>query len=247
MRSADGLLFHHERNLLERGVRYIAGVDEVGRGALAGPLVVGAVILQPEHLLELKQIMLTEAESTEDVSDRNNDVEDGDTDSYLTPYTKIKDSKKLTPKRRGELADFIRNNALGYAIEIIENTKVDRWGIAKSTQIAFYNSLSKLPTRPQHILTDTFPINVVGIEKQTNIKNGDNVSVTIAAASIVAKVFRDELMIKLHEEEKYRVYCFNEHKGYGTKKHLEAIRLHGACDLHRLSFKPLSYPGSGRA
>ena len=172
MRSADGLLFHHENNLLEQGVEYIAGVDEVGRGALAGPLVVGAVILQPKHLLELKQIMLTGAENAADAGDRNNDVVNGDPDSYLTPYTKIKDSKKLTPKRRWELAGFIRNNALGYAIEIIENTKVDQWGIAKSTQIAFYNSLSKLPARPQHILTDTFRSTLWALRNRPILKTG---------------------------------------------------------------------------
>jgi ribonuclease HII len=229
--SGHGLLLQYEKTLLDKGHRYIAGVDEVGRGALAGPLVVGAVVLDPKHLSELSGLL----------DFRNNDVTDPDYPENLLPYTRIKDSKLLTPKIRKILSDFIKKHSVCYSIEVIENTKIDEWGISKSTQIAFFNALSKLSVKPHHILTDLFTVNAVNADLQTNIKNGDKLSVTIAAASIIAKVYRDELMSVLHEKsDYYKQYEFHSHKGYGTRKHLEAISKYGICDLHRRSFSPIS-------
>ncbi|MBI2620637.1 ribonuclease HII [candidate division WWE3 bacterium] len=202
--------FFCERNLLENGIDYIAGVDEVGRGALAGPLVAAAVILNPRHL-------------------RFNDISEA--------YGQIKDSKQLSPKKRGLLDKFITENAISYSIQAIENTKIDEWGMTKSTQISFYNCVKSLGVAPGHILTDAFPINAINREKQTNIKNGDELSISIAAASIIAKVYRDNLMINFHRQ--FEKYGFDVHKGYGTRKHIEAIMQHGPCDIHRMSFKPI--------
>ena len=217
------MLLSFEKELLAKKIKYIAGVDEVGRGCLAGPMVVGAVILNSDHL---REVLL------------NNDVS---CPKNLEQYAQIKDSKKLTPKKRKELADFIKVNAISYSIEIIESTKLDEWGISKSTQIGFFNAVHNLATAPDHILTDAFAIKTLPPEVQTNIVGGDNLSITIAAASIVAKVFRDELMVSLHNNYKeYKKYAFDQHKGYGTHKHLEAIRQYGICDLHRKSFAPIS-------
>jgi ribonuclease HII len=211
------MLIQYEKKLWDRGISLIAGVDEVGRGCLAGPMVVGAVILDAGQL-------------------RNSDVPE----QIFNLYDSIKDSKKLTPKRRKELSYFILENALAYRIETISNTNLDRWGISKATQIGFFNSVNRLKLKSQHIFTDSFNIKVMGAECQTNIVHGDNLSITVAAASIIAKVFRDELMIKLHREnEEYQKYCFDRHKGYGTKYHIDAIRKYGICDLHRKSFEPM--------
>jgi ribonuclease HII len=211
------MLIDYEKNLWKRGILLIAGVDEVGRGCLAGPMVVGAVMLNAEQL-------------------RNNDI----SSRILELYNEIKDSKKLTPKRREVLSNFIKENAISYQIEVIASTDLDKWGITKATQIGFFNSVNRLKQKPQHILTDSFKIKVMSDDIQTNIIHGDNLSISIAAASIVAKVFRDELMIELSKENAYKIYGFDKHKGYGTKLHMEMIQKHGICDLHRRSFKPIA-------
>jgi ribonuclease HII len=221
------MLIDYEKNLWQKGISLIAGVDEVGRGCLAGPMVVGAVILNPEHLY----------------INRNFPSESGNNDvpsQLLELYESIKDSKKLTPKKRKELSIFIIKNAISYQIETISNTDLDSWGISKATQVGFFNSVNRLSQKPQHILTDSFKIKVMSDSIQTNIVHGDNLSISVAAASIIAKVFRDELMVNLHNNHKeYQKYCFDQHKGYGTKQHIEAINKYGICDLHRRSFEPI--------
>jgi len=200
-----------EKELFEKGIRYIAGVDEVGRGPLAGPFVVGAVILDLDKLFNT-----------------NYDAE------WQKTYGKINDSKKLTEKARNELESFIKTNCLAYSIVEISNKDLDILGISKITQMAFFNSVKKLDISPEHILTDAFGIKRISKEKQTNIKRGDSRSISIAAASIIAKVHRDRLMIEY--SKKYPKYGFERHKGYGTQFHRDQLKKLGPCEIHRMSF-----------
>ena len=227
------MLIDIESKYWKKGVNLIAGVDEVGRGCLAGPMVVAAVILNPDHINETigKGVSFGNG-----VSFRNNDV----SLQNFKYYNRIKDSKKLSPNIRTILSEFIKNNAISYSIEIIENTKIDEWGISKSTQIGFFNVINKLKKKPDHILTDSFKIAILPEYRQTNITRGDSLSISIAAASIVAKVYRDNLMVTLHNSNgKYALYGFDKHKGYGTRQHLAALLEHGPADIHRKSFKPV--------
>ncbi len=208
------LLTKFERNLWNRGLKYIAGVDEVGRGCLAGPMVVSAVILNPKHLNDYKNLL----------------------DEHKL-YDEINDSKLLTHNKRCKLNEFIVNEALAYSVVEIDNLEVDRLGISKCTQIAFEKAVLKLDKKPHHILTDAFEIKNFAKESQTNIKRGDSLSISIAAASIVAKVYRDALMERFSHNNKYEVYGFERHKGYGTEFHRNMIKKHGFSDLHRKTFK----------
>jgi ribonuclease HII len=213
------ILTKFERELWEKGVELVAGVDEVGRGALAGPMVVAAVVINKKHLFEH---ILGKAELAE-----GHDF-----------YNEIRDSKKLSPKKRRAISEKLLGELYFYSIVEIPHSDIDKLGISKCTQISFYNAVKGLHIKPEHVLTDTFEIRGLAQHTQTNITQGDNKSVTIAAASIVAKVYRDNLMVDLHEKyDKYKVYGFNQHKGYGTLKHREAIKKHGFSDIHRKTFK----------
>jgi len=192
--------FEFEQQHWNTGLQYIAGVDEVGRGCFAGPVVAAAVILPPG----------------------------------FTATNKINDSKKLSPKVREELAVLIKKYALAYAISEVSVSVINEVGIGKAAQQAFAKAVSALSVAPDHILMDAFLIESVSPLIQTPIIHGDQLSISIAAASIIAKVYRDELMQQVHP--KYEVYDFYTNKGYGTKKHREAIRHYGLCDLHRTSF-----------
>ncbi len=192
--------FEYESQLWEQGLQYIAGVDEVGRGCFAGPVVAAAVILP----------------------------------SNFNATDKINDSKKLSPKVRKELSEIIKEHALAYAISEVSVFVINNIGVGAAAQQAFVNSIMNLKIKPEHILIDAFMITALNKENQTPIIHGDGLSISIAAASIIAKVYRDELMEKLHEE--YKDYDFFTNKGYGTLKHREAIGKHGLCDLHRTSF-----------
>lgn len=207
-------LLKYELNLLSKGVNYIAGVDEVGRGALAGPMVVAAVILNPKHIIEYQNFF----------------------DEFVE-YTQINDSKKLTDKKRRFISEFLQRESITYSVVEMSSTQIDSEGIMPCTLTAFYRAIKNLNTNPNHILTDAFEIKQIARQSQTNLQKGDSTSITIAAASIIAKVYRDNLMIKMHEEDKYKVYGFDKHKGYGTKQHIDAIRQHGHSDIHRLSFR----------
>lgn len=223
----------HEQRHIQEGKNLIAGVDEVGRGALAGPLVVAAVILDLSAVPYMNVLINNDVISGLGAKTENNENEANQEIEQM--YLHIKDSKKTSPKKRVKLAEFIRNNALAYNIALIENEKVDEWGITKATQVAFFEAVNGLKKKPQHILTDAFKINAINDSKQTAIINGDNKSISIAAASIVAKVYRDNLMVQYHKT--FPKYFFDKHKGYGTKLHREAIMRHGPCVLHRRSFK----------
>ncbi len=209
----------------DRGIELIAGVDEVGRGALAGPMVVGAVILKPADLFQVHKLLT------------NNDVEDAYPDRpKIEKYLEIKDSKLLSAKKREELNSFILQNCLCYGVFQVENTDIDTKGISACTQIAFSGAVKSLSICPEHILTDAFPIREFPQAIQTNITSGDKLSITIAAASIVAKVFRDKLMCDLGKLPNYAMYGFEKHKGYGTKLHFERLAGYGVSAIHRRTF-----------
>lgn len=192
--------FEHESHFWNRGMPYIAGVDEVGRGCFAGPVVAAAVILPATF--------------------KNSDG--------------INDSKLLSPAKRSKLAEIIKKQALSFSIAEISVPIINELGIGKATQKAFTKAISGLKQTPDHILMDAFFIDTFEKKIQTPIIHGDRISISIAAASIIAKVYRDELMERLHQ--KHAVYDFITNKGYGTKKHREAIGIHGLCELHRTSF-----------
>lgn len=216
-------LITYEKELYDKGVRLIAGVDEVGRGPLAGPFVAGAVILDLETILNFEKVI------------RNNDVKN---DSDLEIYNTIKDSKKLTHIKRCQINAFLLKAVISYSIVKISNEELDKIGISQATQTAFYRCIQKLKVKPEHILTDAFEIKKITKDSQTNIKEGDNKSISIAAASIIAKVYRDRVMEQMHLI--YPNYAFDKNKGYGTKQHLEALKCFGACPIHRKSFHPVS-------
>lgn len=236
----------YEKKLLDQGIELIAGVDEVGRGCLAGPMVIGAVILSSKDLKELIEHLFkpTKLESWATLPGRNNDITNLK-NKPLNKYTQINDSKLLTAIKRSEINDFVQKVSISYSIEIIDAKTIDRLGIAKCTQLGFYNAIQKLKIKPQYILTDAFKIKRLSQKRQENIVKGDQKSITIAAASIIAKVFRDNLMTELHKNnEDLKRYRFDQHKGYGTKVHLEALQKHGPCNFHRFSFEPVKSWGS---
>lgn len=187
-----------EKHILSLGFKKICGIDEAGRGALAGPVVVGAVILPPECKLR-----------------------------------GIKDSKQLTPKERENFYNKILSVAeavgIGYApVEIIEKLNV-----LEATYFAMWEAIKQLKIVPDFLLLDAVKLKNCPIP-QKSIIDGDCKSISIAAASIIAKVTRDRWMIE--QDKYYPQYGFAQHKGYGTKQHLEAIKKYGLCPLHRPSF-----------
>ena len=189
-------MFHFERLYSEK--KYIAGIDEVGRGPLAGPVVACALILP-----------------------KNCDI------------LYINDSKQLSAKKRDELYDELRNKAVSYGIGIVGHEKIDEVNILQATYIAMRDAISKLSVKPDQLLVDAVKIPEVDTDQRGIIK-GDARSASIAAASIVAKVYRDRLMEEY--DKKYPGYGFAENKGYGTKVHTDALKTVGPCEIHRRSF-----------
>jgi len=191
-------MLKYERELWSSGCRYIAGVDEVGRGPLAGPVVTAAVIL-PEDFDLLG----------------------------------VDDSKKLTPKKRDELFDLIKEAAVCWAIGRREPGRIDEINILNATKEAMLDAVNALSVRPDHVLIDAVKLPSLDIP-QTSLIHGDALSVSIAAASILAKVTRDREM-----EEMAKVwpgYSFEKNKGYGTKAHYEGLKALGPCPIHRKTF-----------
>jgi ribonuclease HII len=189
-----------EKKLWKKGFKLVCGVDEVGRGAFAGPVCVGAVVFSPESI-----------------------IPEG-----------IADSKLLTPIKRRDLEARIKNQALFWSISEVSVTVINKIGIGKATQMAFRKVVKSLHKDPDFILIDAYYIKHFKRKKQTAIIKGDQKCVSIAAASIIAKVHRDRLMTKLHD--KYPEYNFAKHKGYGTLEHRNAIKKHGLSKVHRKSF-----------
>lgn len=214
-----------ERKLYNDGIKYIAGIDEVGRGPLAGPFVVSAVILDLDKIL------------SEEFTHIINDIQCIDEESKEWCYSQINDSKLINSRKRGKLADFIKKESISYSIVSLPSKEVDELGISEVTQIAFFNAIKKLKIKPEKVFTDTFEVKRLTKEDQLNIISGDKKSISIAAASIVAKVYRDNVMIEEHT--KYPVYGFDKHKGYGTRYHLQALYSNGPCEIHRKSFHPV--------
>lgn len=189
-----------EQQLWKRDFHYIAGLDEVGRGSFAGPVVVGAVIFSPE-------VVLPEG---------------------------IADSKLLTPLKRKDLELRIKNKALCWAVGEIDVEVINEKGIGEATQLAFALAVKNLSQKPNFCLIDAFHIKYLEEFKQRPVKNGDKICASISAASIIAKVYRDNLMVKLHD--KYPEYGFDKHKGYGTLEHRKALKKYGLSKIHRTSF-----------
>lgn len=198
-RILDMKLFENEAYNL--GYKYIAGVDEVGRGPIAGPVVAAAVILPPDFFLP-----------------------------------GIDDSKKLSAKKRADLSSYIKREAIDWAISYIFPPLLDEINIYGATIKAMEKAILSLKYKPDFLLIDAVPLNDINI-KQRNIIKGDTLSISIAAASIIAKVERD--MSMEYYDELFPGYGFLSHKGYATKKHLEAVLKKGPCSLHRSSFEPI--------
>ncbi len=194
-----------ERNLWARGIRHAAGVDEAGRGALAGPVFAAAVIL-PDSRSILKQL-------------------DG-----------VNDSKQLTHPERDRLRNIIMSCAVSYGIGFADSQEIDTIGIVPATRLAVRRALLELDPLPDHLLVDHLDLPQVPIP-QTSLVKGDARSLSIAAASILAKTARDDRMQQL--DLQYPGYWFSNNKGYGTPEHLQAIRQIGPCTEHRRSFAPI--------
>lgn len=188
-----------ETELYNNGINFIAGIDEVGRGPLVGPVVTAAVILPKDFYDE-----------------------------------RINDSKKLTEKKRELLYDVIMENAISVGVGISSENVIDEINILNATKRAMLEAVNNLSVKPEHLLIDAVKLDTD--IPQTSIIKGDAKSESIAAASIIAKVTRDRMMIeldKIHPE-----YDFKHNKGYGTKKHIEAIRKYGIIKEHRKTFAP---------
>ena len=190
----------YERALQAQGFELIAGVDEVGRGPLAGPVVCAAVImpLEAEAIIE-----------------------------------GVDDSKKLSEKKREQLAEEIKKRALCYTIVEIDEKTIDEINILQATKLGMKRAIEQLATQPEIVLTDgNMTIDIA--HKQQSIIHGDALSYSIGAASIIAKVYRDKLMDEYAKT--YPQYAFEKNKGYGTAAHLQGIKEHGICPIHRKTF-----------
>ncbi len=189
-----------EKQAVADGYKFVAGVDEVGRGSLAGAVVAAACIL-----------------------DLSKPIPEG-----------LNDSKKLSAKTRERLDDEIRANAVCFAIGQVEADEIDKINILQATKKAMRAAIEKLNPPADFLLIDALELRDVKLP-QKGIIHGDAVSASIAAASIIAKTYRDNLMREL--DKIYPVYGFAKHVGYGTKAHFEALKTHGACEIHRKSFR----------
>jgi len=197
-----------EKKLFASGYRLVAGIDEVGRGPLAGPVVAACVTLA------------------------------GPIDLSAENLSFIKDSKKLTAKKREELFNTIQKYFSEVSIGICDNLTIDKVNIFQATFLAMKKALGGLKQKPDFVLVDGGFIIPNYSSGQRCVVKGDSLIFSIAAASIVAKVTRDRLMDKMHET--YPVYGFDQHKGYGTKTHLECLKKYGPCPIHRRSFGPVA-------
>ena len=237
--------FYFERKLWKRGFKHIGGVDEVGRGCFAGPVVAAAVAFAPRTALTLRRELRLRSQGA----------------SVRGKPVKINDSKKLTARQREKAAKWIKENALTWGIGEAKVAEINRLGMGAATLSAFRRAVSDANKhrhlRIEYLLIDAFYIPYIrgfpiiiknnfkdrkrpkmrnGKGRQLAIINGDEKSITIGAASIIAKVYRDKLMRKLSKNPKYKNYGWGKNKGYGTKKHQEAIRKYGITNLHRKTF-----------
>ena len=195
-------LWEYENKLYKQGINYIAGVDEVGRGPLVGPVVAACCVLPKDFVLE-----------------------------------GLTDSKKLSEKKRNVFFDYIKDNCICYGIGIVEPEIIDEVNIYQATKIAMKQAISKVEEQIdlEHVLIDAMPLDLD--IPTTSIIKGDSKSISIAAASVLAKVTRDSMMYEL--DKKYPQYGYASHKGYPTKKHLEAIHKYGLIEGYRKTYGPV--------
>lgn len=191
-------LWEFEEKYYEQGLQYICGIDEAGRGPLAGPVCAAAVIL-PANI----------------------------------EIPGLNDSKKLSDKRRRELVSIIKENAIAYGIAFADEKEIDQINILQATFLAMERAASQLSVKPEVLLIDGNREKDFGIPVETIVK-GDSRSASIAAASVLAKVTRDDYLLQMAQE--YPQYGFEVHKGYGTKAHYAAIEKYGPCPIHRMTF-----------
>lgn len=193
----------HEQALRDRGIELIAGIDEAGRGPLAGPVVVAAVILPADFHHDL-----------------------------------LTDSKKLSPTQREKIhAELTARTDVLWSTAIVECDEIDRLNILRATHEGMRRAAAALPRTPGHVLIDGLPVRPFPLP-QTALVKGDSQSFSIAAASVIAKVTRDRIMVRM--DAVYPGYGFAQHKGYGTKFHLERLQSNGPCPIHRKSFEPVA-------
>ena len=193
-------LYKYEKELYEKGIKYIVGIDEVGRGPLVGPVVAAAVILPKDFVLE-----------------------------------GLTDSKKLSEKKRNLFFSYIKEHALSIGLGIISEDIIDEVNIYMATKLAMKEAISNLLVKPEYALIDAMPLDLDF--PSTSIIKGDMKSISIAAASVIAKVTRDEMMYEL--DKKYPYYHFKDNKGYPTKSHVKAIVEYGIIKEHRKTFNPV--------
>lgn len=193
-------MYQFEHELYEKGVTYIAGVDEAGRGPLAGPVVAAAVILKKG-----------------------------------ATFTYVDDSKKLTEKERELALIEIKENAVAIGIGISSVEEIDLINIYRASREAMLSAIKQLKVKPEYVLSDAMPMEL-DIPMQSIIK-GDAKSVSIAAASIVAKTTRDGYMLEM--DKLFPMYGFKQHKGYPTKEHIDAIKTYGITPIHRTTYEPI--------
>lgn len=199
-----------ERSLWAEGIRHVAGIDEAGRGALAGPVVAGAVII--------------------------------DADDCAAPvWSAVRDSKLLSPAQRAGLAPQIEAAALAWAVGVVEAPTIDDIGIAPATRLAMRAAIDALALRPEYLLIDWVRLPLVSIPQHSRPK-ADQSIVSVAAASILAKVHRDRIMVDL--ADRYPAYGFAAHKGYGAAAHLAALAQWGPSPVHRHTFSPIAQPST---
>jgi ribonuclease HII len=197
--------FRHEKKLRSLGIARIAGIDEAGRGALAGPVVAAAAIL-PERFR----------------------------------HRKLNDSKQLSPELREEIYQNLTTRSdIVWAVGIVDSVEIDRINILRAAHQAMRIAVAGLSISPEHALIDGLPVFPFPLP-QTAIIDGDCLSLSIAAASVIAKVTRDTLMREFCA--RFPHYCFSQHKGYGTELHLQKLHEHGPCPIHRRSFEPVAQP-----
>lgn len=193
-------LLKYEKELYEKNITLIAGVDEVGRGPLVGPVVAAAVILPKNYHLE-----------------------------------GLTDSKKLSEKKRNLFYEILKREAISIGVGIISAKKIDEVNIYKASKLAMLEALKNLSVTPEHVLIDAMKLELD--IPSTSIIHGDALSESIAAASVIAKVTRDDMMYELHK--KYPEYHFDKHKGYPTKLHLECLEKFGPLENYRFTYKPV--------
>ena len=197
----------YEGKMWKRGFSLTAGIDEVGRGSFAGPVVAGCVVFSDETQIPVE--------------------------------IRINDSKKLTEIQRNKASEWIWKNAHAVGVGKASVTQINKLGIKKASEIAFRKSIVNSKVKVDHLLIDAFYIPYVrGLRRknQLAIVKGDSKSFSIAAASIIAKVYRDELMTKLSRLSRYKKYGWGENKGYGTQRHRQAIKKYGSTSKHRKQF-----------